>query len=57
VFHYGFLGHELNTTDSRALAHLRTAQTVEEAVEFFMGDYEQPGVPALDRRISWGKFA
>lgn len=47
---YGFLAHELNTTEKNALAALKETTTLAEATEVFMVKFERPGVPHLDRR-------
>lgn len=47
---YGFLAHELYTTEKNALKALLETTTLSEATEVFMLKFERPGVPHLDRR-------
>jgi len=47
---YGFLAHELQTTEKNALKALRDTTTLEQATTVFMEKFERPGVPHLDRR-------
>lgn len=54
---YGFLVHELTTTENVALEALKLTRSRDDAVRVFMERFERPGVPALDKRISWAKRA
>lgn len=54
---YGFLAHELSTTESAALLALLDTTTLAEATEVFMTKFERPGVPHLDRRQDCAKQA
>jgi N-acetylmuramoyl-L-alanine amidase/Phage tail lysozyme len=47
---YGFLAHELQTSEKNALKALLETTTLAEATEVFMLKFERPGVPHLDRR-------
>ena len=49
---YGFLAHEFNTTEKKALADLKEAKTAKEAATVFEDKFERAGTPHLDRRIS-----
>ena len=54
---YGFLKHELEQAERRALLHLRSATSLRDATESFMEKFERPGVKHLDSRINWAKEA
>ena len=54
---YGFMKNELATTYKSVIASLKRTTTLEEAVSVVIKQYEQPGVPATTRRISWAKMA
>lgn len=54
---YGFLLHELRTTERNALSFLRTAKSVKEATKLFMEKFERPGVPHLDGRYAYAARA
>ncbi len=50
---YGFLVHELRTTEAGALRGLKRTTTLHAATETFALLYERPGVLALDNRVKW----
>lgn len=54
---YQFLLHELQGTESGALAAVRKTTTVEEAAEVVMKRYERPGIPHLDKRKQFAREA
>ena len=54
---YGFLKHELETTEKNALKHLRGTQSLADATKSFMDKFERPGVKHLDSRIKWARTA
>ncbi len=54
---YGFLKHELETTERRALNHLRGTDSLRDATTSFMEKFERPGVKHLSSRINWAKEA
>ncbi len=54
---YGFLLHELRTTERNALSFLRTATNVKEATRLFMEKFERPGVLHLDGRYAYAARA
>ena len=56
---YGFLIHELHTTEARALRELRKAPTLEMATEVFLRTFERPADPdgALPGRIALARRA
>lgn len=54
---YGFLKHELETTEGRALRHLRKTQSIRDATRSFMEKFERPGIQHLNSRINWAKEA
>ena len=54
---YGFLSHELETTEKRALSHLRRTVSLGDATESFMEKFERPGIEHLDSRINWAREA
>lgn len=53
----GFLVHELQTTENRALRAIRAATTPAASTSAFMTSYERPGVPALGSRLSYANQA
>jgi hypothetical protein len=55
---YAFLKHEmLNTPEKKVVAKLKQTQTIDEATEVFMVEYERPGVLALAERKTWARRA
>ena len=50
---YGFLVHELQTTEAATLPALRATTTRDDAVRAFEQHFERAGVVALDSRIQW----
>ncbi|CTQ53519.1 hypothetical protein LP7551_02043 [Roseibium album] len=54
---YGFLIHELQTTEKRALAHLRKTQSLRDATKSFMNKFERPGIQHFDSRLNWAQEA
>ncbi|WP_050577647.1 phage tail tip lysozyme [Sinorhizobium arboris] len=54
---YGFLAHELNSSEKNALVSLKKAGSLEEATKIFMESFERPGVPHLSNRLIWAKRA
>lgn len=54
---YGFLIHELLTSESRALRALRMAQNLEQATSIFEQSYERAGVVNLPSRLNWAHIA
>lgn len=54
---FGFLRHELQTTESRALKALRAAETVEAATQVFMELFERPGIAHLSSRVERARYA
>ncbi len=54
---YGFLKHELETTESSALEHLKEAGSLADATRSFMDRFERPGVKHFDKRLDWAREA
>lgn len=54
---YGFLVHELKTTERNALSFLKKATDVNQATKTFMEKFERPGVPHLDGRFAYAARA
>lgn len=54
---YGFLKHELKTTEKRALEHLRNTGSLADATRSFMDKFERPGIKHFDSRLNWGREA
>lgn len=54
---YGFLLHELQTTEAGALAALKRARTLEDATIVFMKRFERPGTPNLRGRLAYARKA
>lgn len=54
---YGFLKHELQTTERGALAALRKTDTVQEATMAFEDSYERAGVKNYPSRYRWANRA
>ncbi|MEM6650978.1 MAG: phage tail tip lysozyme [Pseudomonadota bacterium] len=48
-----FVLHELETTEAGAWARIRSARTAEEAAALVSQHFERPGVPHLNRRLSY----
>ena len=46
-----YIWHELNTTESKALAELKKTNNVKDATSAIMNYYERPGVKALQSRL------
>lgn len=57
---YGFLIHELRTTEARALRDLRNTKNLHDAVAVFMMTFERPSVQSereVQRRMEWARRA
>lgn len=54
---YGFLCHELRTSEKRALPALKQAEDVAAKVIAFERAFERAGIPHHDSRIRWAKIA
>lgn len=54
---YGFLKHELQTTERGALAALRKTDTVQEATMAFEDSYERAGIKNYPSRYRWANRA
>lgn len=54
---YGFLKHELETTEKNALKHLRKTLSLRDATRSFMEKFERPGIKHFDRRLNWAREA
>jgi len=54
---YGFLKHELETTESGAIAALLKARTLAAAVQAFERNYERAGVTNYPDRTMWAEIA
>lgn len=54
---YGFLVHELKTTEKKALARLRLTKTAKAAAETFEDAYERAGVKAWATRVRMAERA
>lgn len=54
---YGFLKHELETTEKNALGSLRKANSLRDATRSFMNKFERPGVKHFDSRMNWSREA
>ncbi|WP_170333084.1 phage tail tip lysozyme [Ruegeria arenilitoris] len=54
---YGFLKHELETSESRALDHLIATRSLADATRSFMDRFERPGVKHFDSRLDWAREA
>lgn len=52
---YGFLKHELETTESVALDHLKGTGSLADATRSFMDRFERPGVKHFDMRLDWAR--
>ena len=50
---YGFLAHELKTTEGRALRALKASATIEAAVHAFLERFERAGIAHEDSRLRW----
>lgn len=48
-----YIWHELNTTESKALAELKKTNNVKDATSAIMNYYERPGVKALQSRLKY----
>jgi hypothetical protein len=54
---YGFLKHELQTSEKATIPALRQAKTIAEATKAFMVKFERPGVPHYESRVKWSQMA
>lgn len=54
---YGFLKHELETTEKAALRHLRKTLSLRDATRSFMDKFERPGIKHFDGRLNWAREA
>ena len=54
---YGFMAHELKTSECGAISALLKTTALDAAVVAFERNYERAGVPNYDSRESWGKIA
>jgi len=54
---YGFLKHELETTEKGALKHLRKTISLRDATRSFMDKFERPGIKHFDGRLNWAREA
>lgn len=54
---YGFLIHELRTTEKAAIRAVAEAPTLDAKVKAFMLKYERPGIPHLAERQMWARIA
>lgn len=54
---YGFLKHELETTEKRALQHLMGTGSLADATRSFMDKFERPGIEHFDARLNWAREA
>jgi hypothetical protein len=54
---YGFLKHELLTTEARSIVELKKTQTIEDATLTFERTFERAGVKAEASRIKYAKRA
>ena len=54
---YGFLKHELETTERRALRHLKGTGSLADATRSFMDKFERPGIEHFDSRLNWAREA
>lgn len=54
---YGFLKHELETTEKNALRHLRKTLSLRDATRSFMDKFERPGIKHFDGRLNWAREA
>jgi hypothetical protein len=54
---YGYLKQELETTESRALRHLKKTQSMADATRSFMEKFERPGIKHLESRMNWAAEA
>jgi tail lysozyme len=54
---YGFLKHELETSERATVPAVKTAATIEEAVRAFQVKFERPGVPHPAPRLVWARRA
>jgi hypothetical protein len=54
---YGFLVHELHTTEQNALLALKKTGSLQEATKSFMDRFERPGAPHLSSRLTWAARA
>jgi hypothetical protein len=50
---YGYLAHELKTSEAGAIKALKAASDLRAKVEAFEKVFERAGVPAMDSRYSW----
>jgi hypothetical protein len=54
---YGFLKHELETSESHAIAAILKTSDIVAAVRAFERNYEGAGVPNYESRNSWAQIA
>jgi hypothetical protein len=54
---YGFLKHELQTTERATILALRQTRDISEATKMFMIKFERPGVPHYEGRVRWSQMA
>jgi len=54
---FGFLEHELKTSQSNAISALLKTSTLEAAVQAFERNFERAGVPNYPSRIKWALIA
>ena len=54
---YGFLKHELETSEKNAIAAVLKTSELEEAVEAFERNYERAGVKHYESRKKWARIA
>ncbi|WP_299955731.1 phage tail tip lysozyme [uncultured Roseobacter sp.] len=54
---YGFLKHELETSEKRALRHLKDTLSLADATRSFMDKFERPGIDHFESRLNWAREA
>ncbi|MBO6675267.1 MAG: hypothetical protein JJ908_09355 [Rhizobiales bacterium] len=54
---YGFLKHELETSEKHALQHLKGTGSLADATRSFMDKFERPGKKHFDSRLNWAREA
>lgn len=54
---YGFLAHELRSTERRAIPAVKAARTLRDKTMAFEAAYERAGVKHYDKRVYWANLA
>jgi hypothetical protein len=54
---YGFLSHELKTSEQQTIPALKQTTTLEDATRVFEVKFERPGIPHSEVRVKWAQKA